>query len=104
MSVPIPSTTNALEGGINSQIKKLVSFHKGLSEDHMRRDIEWWCYFNSENPSNPKQFITSECFKPKTKKIIIDDNPIGPAHLDTEFDLYKADYHPDIAIRKGTMR
>ncbi|KXB80546.1 hypothetical protein HMPREF1862_01229 [Varibaculum cambriense] len=35
---------------------------------------------------------------------IIDDNPIGPAHLDTEFDLYKADYHPDISIRKGTMR
>lgn len=103
-SVPIPSTTNALEGGINSQIKKLVSFHKGLSEDHMRRDIEWWCYFNSENPSNPKQFITAECFKPKNKKIIIDDNPIGPAHLDTGFDLCKADYHPDIAIRKGTMR
>ena len=78
----------------------MVSVHKGLSEDHMRRAIEWWCYFNSENPSNPKQFITSECFKPKTKN----DNPIGPAHLDTEFDLYKADYHPDISIRKGTMR
>ena len=67
-SVPIPSATNTLEGGINSQIKKLVSVHKGLSEDHMRRAIEWWCYFNSENPSNPKQFITAECFKPKTKK------------------------------------
>ena len=103
-SIPIPSTTNALEGGINSQIKKLVSFHKGLSEDHMRRAIEWWCYFNSENPSDPKQFITAECFKPKNKKIIIDDNTIGPAHLDTGFDLCKADYHPDISIRKGTMR
>ncbi len=81
----------------------MVSVHKGLSEDHMRRAIEWWCYFSRENPSNPKQFITSECFKPKNKKIIIDDNPIGPAHLDTGFNLCKAEYNPDIAIRKGTM-
>lgn len=70
-SVPIPSTTNALESCINAQIKKLVNVHKGLSEDHMRRAIEWWCYFNSENPSNSKQFITSECFKPKTKKLLL---------------------------------
>ena len=78
--------------------------NQGLSEDHMRRAIEWWCYFNSENPSDPKQFITAECFKPKIKKNIIDDNPIGPVHLDTGFDLCKADYHPDISIRKWTMR
>lgn len=104
VTAPIPSNTNALEGGINSQIKRLINTHKGLSEDHMRRAIEWWCYLNSEHPGDPKQFITPECFKPKTKKIVDDQHSIGPARFDTSFDLYRIDYYPDISIRKGTIR
>lgn len=69
----------------------------------MRRAIKWWCYFHSEQSGDPEQFITPEYFKSVTKKIIDDQQSIGSSGFDTSFDLCRADYYPDISIRKGTL-
>jgi len=47
---PVARTTNLLEGGVNSLIKRTLLEHHGLPEDHMRRACEWRCYMKSPNP------------------------------------------------------
>lgn len=37
-----PRTTSRLEGAINSQIRALLRHHRGMSEDHQKRAIEWF--------------------------------------------------------------
>ncbi|MWB97324.1 IS1249 family transposase, partial [Agromyces seonyuensis] len=37
-----PRTTSPLEGGINSQIRDLLRRHRGMSEEHRRRAVEWF--------------------------------------------------------------
>ncbi|NMX02309.1 hypothetical protein HHJ75_11665 [Mobiluncus mulieris] len=100
---PLPSTTNALEGGINAQIKALIRNHRGLSENHMRRAVQWWCYQHSENPVIPHLLIKPEHLNPQAKPQTREPKP-GPALWDTGIDLTQTDYHPDISIRKGTIR
>ena len=100
---PLPSTTNALEGGINAQIKALIRSHRGLSEDHMRRAVEWWCYLHSGNPVTPHLLIKPEHLNPQAKPQTREPKP-GPALWDVGIDLTQTDYHPDISIRKGTIR
>ena len=47
---PIPRTTNYVEGGINSQLRTKLKLHRGMSEDHQRRLVEWYLYSRSEDP------------------------------------------------------
>ncbi|KAF7277658.1 hypothetical protein GWI33_000987, partial [Rhynchophorus ferrugineus] len=49
-NLEIPSTTNEIEGGTNSQLRYLLRLHRGMREEHQRRAIEWWLYLNSEHP------------------------------------------------------
>ena len=100
---PLPSTTNALEGDINAQIKALIRSHRGLSENHMRRAVEWWCYLHSGNPVIPHLLIKPEHLNPQAKPQTREPKP-GPALWDVGIDLTQTDYHPDISIRKGTIR
>lgn len=37
-----PRTTSPLEGGINAPIRDLLRRHRGMSEHHRRRAIEWF--------------------------------------------------------------
>lgn len=37
-----PRTTSPLEGGINSQIREVLRRHRGLSEQHQKRAVEWF--------------------------------------------------------------
>ncbi len=37
-----PRTTSPLEGGINSQIRDVLRRHRGLSEEHQKRAVEWF--------------------------------------------------------------
>lgn len=37
-----PRTTSPLEGGINSQIRDVLRRHRGLSEQHQKRAVEWF--------------------------------------------------------------
>lgn len=36
------STTNSLEGVINSPLKLLARHHRGMSKEHQRTAIDWW--------------------------------------------------------------
>ena len=47
---PVARTTNRLEGGVNSPLKRMLLNHRGLPEEHMRRACEWMCYMKSRNP------------------------------------------------------
>lgn len=46
-------TTNSLEGGINSQIKKLIYDHRGLRDEHQRIACDWWLYLHTQLPDDP---------------------------------------------------
>ena len=61
----ISSTTNRIEGGINSPIKDLLKRHRGMPSDHQRRAIDWFCYLHSTNPKPPISFIREENYQPK---------------------------------------
>ena len=47
---PIPRTTNYVEGGINFQLRTKLKFHRGMSEEHQRRLVEWYLYSRTESP------------------------------------------------------
>lgn len=47
---PVPRTTNLLEGGADSPVKRTLAQHHGLPEEHMRRACEWRCYMKSAHP------------------------------------------------------
>lgn len=46
-----PRTTSPLEGGINSQIREVLRRHRGLSEEHQKRAVEWFLVLH-EMPLN----------------------------------------------------
>ncbi len=47
---PLPCTSNRLEGGINSPIKRMLLDHRGMPEQHMLRACEWMCWKRSGQP------------------------------------------------------
>ena len=51
---PIPRTTNYVEGGINSQLRTKPKLHRGMTEDHQRRLVEWYLYSRTEGPKPPR--------------------------------------------------
>ena len=51
---PIPRTTNHVEGGINSQLRTKLKLHRGMSEEHQRRLVEWYLYSRTESPKPPR--------------------------------------------------
>lgn len=54
---PIPRTTNYVEGGINSQLRTKLKLHRGMSEEHQRRLVEWYLYGRTEDPKPPRKFL-----------------------------------------------
>lgn len=54
---PIPRTTNYVEGGINSQLRTKLKLHRGMSEEHQRRLVEWYLYTRTEDPKPPRNFL-----------------------------------------------
>ncbi len=54
---PIPRTTNYVEGGINSQLRTKLKLHRGMSEEHQRRLVEWYLYSRTEEPKPPRKFL-----------------------------------------------
>lgn len=45
----IPRTTNLVEGGINSPLKRLLRRHTGLSLNRQKKAIEWWIFFTNNS-------------------------------------------------------
>lgn len=42
------STNNAIEGGVNSQIRLILQNHRGLTTLRRAKAAFWWCYLHSE--------------------------------------------------------
>ena len=78
----ISSTTNQIEGGINAQLRTMLKAHRGMSPDHARRAIEWWCYQHSEDPRPPADLIRPEHWQPPAPTVV--DKPDGPTGYDTQ--------------------
>jgi len=53
----IPRTTNYVEGGINSQLRTKLKLHRGMSEEHQRRLVEWYLYGRTEGAKPPRKFL-----------------------------------------------
>lgn len=82
----IPSTTNEIEGGINTQMRLLLLHHRGMTETHQRRAIEWWLYMHSEHP-DPGRILATHRHQPdKPSRPIYTDPEPGPALYDTGLD------------------
>ena len=46
----ISSTTNQIEGGINSRLRAMLREHRGLSVERRIKAVFWWCYMHSPEP------------------------------------------------------
>lgn len=54
---PIPRTTNHVEGGINSPIRTLLKAHRGLSQTHRQRLVDWYLYSRTKNQKPPRNCL-----------------------------------------------
>lgn len=105
----LASTTNSLEGGINAQVKALARNHRGLSDEHQRTAIDWWCYLHTQCPDNPVEIARQQKWgrSALTKVTAASTNHTSfdhdgaPAQYDTGIE---STHTNDIGIRKGTMR
>lgn len=82
----VPPTTNGIEGGTNSPMRLLLLHHRGMTEEHQRRAIEWWLYLHSEHP-DPARVLAEHQTQP-TKQVRPTPNEPGhgPALYDTGLD------------------
>jgi hypothetical protein len=53
----LPRTTNHMEGGINSQLRTKLKLHRGLSDEHQRRLVEWYLYSRTERQKPTRNFL-----------------------------------------------
>lgn len=53
----LPSTTNHVEGGINSQIRTKLKLHRGMPAAHQRRLVDWYLYTRTEDPKPPRKCL-----------------------------------------------
>ncbi|CAH0176834.1 hypothetical protein SRABI83_01328 [Arthrobacter sp. Bi83] len=75
----IASTTNRIEGGTNAQLRLLLRAHRGTSEEHQKRAIEWYLYLHSEQPRPPTKLIQDRHYGPaKTKASAPTERDPGP--------------------------
>lgn len=51
------STDNAIEGGVNAQIRKLLRNHSGMTTMHRIKAAFWWCYMHTERPLAPAETL-----------------------------------------------
>ena len=53
----VPSTTNQIEGGINSRLRAMLRDHRGLSVERRIKAVFWWCYMHSPKPLSPSEIL-----------------------------------------------
>lgn len=53
-SPELPSTTNHVEGGINSQIRTIIKQHRGMKNEHQRVLVNWYLYTRTEGQKPPR--------------------------------------------------
>jgi len=50
----VPRTTNDLEGGTNSQLKRAAGLHRGMIPEHQKVLVNWWLYYETEGQKPPR--------------------------------------------------
>lgn len=78
----ISPTTNMIEGAINSGIRAMIFYHRGMPIEHRRRACEWFCWTHSEEeprPTLPVLIKATEAFMQKlaAKKAPVEER-VGP--------------------------
>ena len=53
----LPSTNNAIEGGVNAQLRALLRDHRGLRLTRRIKAVFWWCYLHTEYPMTAAQIL-----------------------------------------------
>lgn len=53
----LPSTTNHIEGGINSQIRSLLKLHRGMKNEHQMVLVNWYLYARTEGKKPPQKCL-----------------------------------------------
>ncbi|QNE89364.1 IS1249 family transposase [Corynebacterium incognita] len=105
------STTNSLEGGINSQLKLLARMHRGRSGERQRKMLEWWLNAKTQLPDDPLQIARQCNFGLDQLAKVTDLEPEDLNAADNEtgrpalYDKAIGDeYQHNIGIRKGPLR
>lgn len=81
----IARTTSPLEGGINAGLKELLRHHRGLSEHHAIRAVDWYLYHHTEAPQDPWNLVKPHHWKPQKKAKPTATETGTPALYDTAF-------------------
>lgn len=81
----IARTTSPLEGGINAGLKQLLRDHRGLSEDHATRAVDWYLYRYTESPQDPWDLVKPHHWQPRQNKTTAAEEAVLPAHYGTAF-------------------
>ncbi len=53
----LPSTTNYLEGGINSPIRTKLKLHRGMTNEHQMVLVNWYLYGRAEGRKAPRKCL-----------------------------------------------
>jgi len=53
----VPRTTNYVEGGINGQLRTKLKLHRGLSQMHQQRLVEWYLYSRTADQKPPRNCL-----------------------------------------------
>jgi len=85
-----PRTTSPLEGGINSQIRDVLRRHRGLSEAHQKRAVEWFLVLHELTLDEAIALATPA---PEPAPETEANEPIGPALYDTGLDSGEGLWH-----------
>ena len=94
------STTNPLEGGINAPLKAYLHAHRGLTEHHMLRAMDYYLYSRSLNTQPITDFATN--IEQPTPLHANNTRP-GPAEIDTTINT-SAPWEDGLTIRTGWIR
>lgn len=93
----VPPTTNGIEGGTNSPMRLQLLHHRGMTEEHQRRLLEWWLYMHSEHPDPARVLAEHAMQSPKPGRQALSDPDPGPALYGTGLDATEG-----LWLRSGT--
>ena len=78
----IACSTNRIEGATNAMLRELLRRHRGMSEDHQRRALEWWLLHHGAVTVDPHTLVRPEHHQPPPTPEPLDVAD-GPALYDT---------------------
>ena len=101
VSHTLASTTNPLEGGINSPLKAFLHAHRGWPEHRMLTAIDYWLYHRSIDPQPLETFVNNTIAQPQTQPV--QKEQTGPVEIDTAINTHTP-RDDNLHIRKGWIR